>query len=146
MVLRVDPGVDCPADCTADIDSDVVTAPPPQVSRMMWNAIKDVQFDIMCGVPYTALPIATCISLGYGLPMVMRRKEVGGVRVIRHASCLHTNERNMRHSFLTCCNGTGALYGAGSFIMELSVAILPHQNAEWSLLLPSFPRPPSPHP
>lgn len=47
-----------------------------QVSRMMWNCVRGVQFDIMCGVPYTALPIATCISLGYGLPMVMRRKEV----------------------------------------------------------------------
>jgi len=47
-----------------------------QVSRMMWNKVKDVEFDIMCGVPYTALPIATCISLGFGLPMVMRRKEV----------------------------------------------------------------------
>ena len=49
-----------------------------QVSRMMWNKVKDVEFDIMCGVPYTALPIATCISLGFGLPMVMRRKEVRG--------------------------------------------------------------------
>lgn len=47
-----------------------------QVSRMMWNCVKDVKFDIMCGVPYTALPIATCMSLGFGVPMVMRRKEV----------------------------------------------------------------------
>lgn len=47
-----------------------------QVSRMMWNSVRSAQFDIMCGVPYTALPIATCMSLGFGLPMVMRRKEV----------------------------------------------------------------------
>eukprot|EP00882_Tetradesmus_deserticola_P031315 GHRQ01035408.1.p1 GENE.GHRQ01035408.1~~GHRQ01035408.1.p1 ORF type:complete len:210 (-),score=44.63 GHRQ01035408.1:595-1224(-) len=55
-------------------------APPlpviDQVSRMMYSQVKDLQFDIMCGVPYTALPIATCMSLGFGLPMVMRRKEV----------------------------------------------------------------------
>eukprot|EP00195_Chlamydomonas_chlamydogama_P010315 CAMPEP_0202893194 /NCGR_PEP_ID=MMETSP1392-20130828/2818_1 /ASSEMBLY_ACC=CAM_ASM_000868 /TAXON_ID=225041 /ORGANISM="Chlamydomonas chlamydogama, Strain SAG 11-48b" /LENGTH=516 /DNA_ID=CAMNT_0049577441 /DNA_START=262 /DNA_END=1812 /DNA_ORIENTATION=- len=47
-----------------------------QVSRIMYAQIKNVKFDIMCGVPYTALPISTCMSLGFGLPMVMRRKEV----------------------------------------------------------------------
>lgn len=45
-----------------------------QVSRMMWNAVRGCEYDIICGVPYTALPIATCMSLGFGEAMVMRRK------------------------------------------------------------------------
>jgi len=51
----------------------------PDILRMtakaMWEATRDSQFDLVCGVPYTALPIATCLSLEQMKPMIMRRKE-----------------------------------------------------------------------
>lgn len=46
-----------------------------QVAQAIWATIQNCEFDIICGVPYTALPIATCISLQKQIPMVMRRKE-----------------------------------------------------------------------
>eukprot|EP00668_Euglena_longa_P011458 GGOE01013862.1.p2 GENE.GGOE01013862.1~~GGOE01013862.1.p2 ORF type:complete len:490 (-),score=191.20 GGOE01013862.1:306-1727(-) len=45
------------------------------VAELMWDLVKDLQWDHLCGVPYTALPIATVIAVQHSKSMVMRRKE-----------------------------------------------------------------------
>ena len=47
-----------------------------KITLLLWNSCADVvKFDQICGVPYTALPMATLISVYASLPMVIRRKE-----------------------------------------------------------------------
>lgn len=46
-----------------------------RISAALWTLSERLSFDLLCGVPYTALPIATAISLEHNLPMVLRRKE-----------------------------------------------------------------------
>ncbi|KAK7500416.1 hypothetical protein BaRGS_00008323 [Batillaria attramentaria] len=46
-----------------------------QVSEFLWDAASGQTFQSVCGVPYTALPLATIISAKHDLPMLIRRKE-----------------------------------------------------------------------
>jgi len=45
-------------------------------SILLHDAAKDMTYSHICGVPYTALPIATVMSVDNNIPMVMRRKEM----------------------------------------------------------------------
>ncbi len=45
------------------------------IANLMWEKARTIEYDLVCGVPYTALPIATIYSLLSNVPMVMRRKE-----------------------------------------------------------------------
>lgn len=62
-------------------DLRVVVSFPKLLARVAERMHQQVEkagiaYDLYCGVPYTALPIATCMSTKHGTPMVMRRKEV----------------------------------------------------------------------
>lgn len=46
------------------------------ISQAMIGMASDLKFDVIAGIPYTALPIATTISVEMDWPMVYARKEV----------------------------------------------------------------------
>ncbi|HEX2583417.1 MAG TPA: orotate phosphoribosyltransferase [Chlamydiales bacterium] len=45
------------------------------IAETLYDAVRARRFDLLCGVPYTALPFATAISIQHNIPLVLRRKE-----------------------------------------------------------------------
>jgi uridine monophosphate synthetase len=57
---------------------ETISFPPllKEITEALWNKISELKFDRICGVPYTAIPFASCLSILHSKPMVMRRKEI----------------------------------------------------------------------
>ncbi|KAF6198944.1 hypothetical protein GE061_006967 [Apolygus lucorum] len=61
-------------------DLRVMVSYPPlmeKLANLVWTYAqhKGIKSTVLCGVPYTALPVATLVSVKSGLPMLIRRKE-----------------------------------------------------------------------
>ena len=46
------------------------------VADEVWGAITSAQVELLCGVPYSGLPIATTISVTKDVPLILVRKEL----------------------------------------------------------------------
>jgi uridine monophosphate synthetase len=47
-----------------------------KISRSLWRLAEKTSFDLICGVPYTALALACRLSFDHEIPMILKRKEV----------------------------------------------------------------------
>lgn len=45
------------------------------ISEAMWKKIQFIDFEVLCGIPYNAVPFATTISVFHNIPMIIRRKK-----------------------------------------------------------------------
>ena len=57
-----------------------------QIARTIALSTKDIHYDLLCGVPYTAIPFATALSLTKEIPMILKRKEKKEYETVRRKS------------------------------------------------------------
>lgn len=73
-------------------------ASSPQLLKTLANNLLDevesVPFDLICGVPYAALPMGTTMSLASGIPLIIKRKENKGYGTKRMVEGVYHDGQN----------------------------------------------------
>ncbi|KAK4470951.1 hypothetical protein MN116_006457 [Schistosoma mekongi] len=65
-----------------------------EIAQSLISLLPTEGIDLICGVPYSALPIATCISVRMNIPMVMCRKEAKSYGTKQMIEGIWENEQN----------------------------------------------------
>lgn len=70
----------------------------PQLLKTLANnlleLVEDAPFDLICGVPYAALPMGTTMSLASGVPLIIKRKENKGYGTKRMVEGVYHDGQN----------------------------------------------------
>ena len=70
----------------------------PQLLKTLANnlleLVERVNFDLICGVPYAALPMGTTMSLASGIPLIIKRKENKGYGTKRMVEGVYHDGQN----------------------------------------------------
>lgn len=70
----------------------------PQLLKTLANnlleLVEDAPFDLICGVPYAALPMGTTMSLASGVPLIIKRKENKGYGTKRMVEGVYSDGQN----------------------------------------------------
>lgn len=47
-----------------------------KITQLIWEKIKNIEFDHVCGIPYGGIPLSSVLSCNYNKSMLMLRKEI----------------------------------------------------------------------
>lgn len=64
------------------------------LSNNLLELVEDAPFDLICGVPYAALPMGTTMSLASGVPLIIKRKENKGYGTKRMVEGVYEDGQN----------------------------------------------------
>ncbi|ACY40517.1 orotate phosphoribosyltransferase [Blattabacterium sp. (Blattella germanica) str. Bge] len=65
-----------------------------KLSDLLLNEVSSTNFELICGVPYAALPIATTLSLRSNIPLIIKRKENKGYGTKRMIEGIYKKGQN----------------------------------------------------
>ena len=114
------------------------------IAEKIWEPIAALKPDLICGVPYTALPIATAISLAHNIPMVMVRKEAktyGTKKLIE--GVFHPNQTCMMIEDLVTTGGSAIkvaeqLKAEGLIVTDIAVLLDREQGGPKAITTAGF--------